>query len=106
MSNSSLADFNGPNSRVRQRLIRQPPASDPGGSPPDQHTPRRWGLLMATSGDFHMVTDNLQLAFRAHARLEVGGVIVNDVSAFRADQMPYGGVKASGEGLRYAIEAM
>lgn len=54
-------------------------------------------------------TRDLQLAFRAHARLEVGGVIVNDVSAFRADQMPYGGVKASGEGregLRYAIEAM
>jgi aldehyde dehydrogenase (NAD+) len=52
---------------------------------------------------------DLDLAFRAHARLEVGGVIVNDVSAFRADQMPYGGVKASGEGregLRYAIEAM
>lgn len=54
-------------------------------------------------------TRDLDLAFRAHSRLEVGGVIVNDVSAFRADQMPYGGVKASGEGregLRYAIEAM
>ncbi|HEV8419850.1 MAG TPA: aldehyde dehydrogenase family protein, partial [Actinomycetota bacterium] len=41
--------------------------------------------------------------------LEVGGVIVNDMSAFRADQMPYGGSKESGygrEGLRYAMEEM
>src|SRR5512135_633356 len=66
MSNSSLADFNGPNSRVRQRLIRQPPASDPGGSPPDQHTPRRWGLLMATSGDFHKATDSWSASPRIH----------------------------------------
>jgi aldehyde dehydrogenase (NAD+) len=34
-------------------------------------------------------------------------VIVGDVPAYRADQMPYGGVKASGvgrEGLRAAME--
>jgi acyl-CoA reductase-like NAD-dependent aldehyde dehydrogenase len=45
----------------------------------------------------------------AHRDLEVGGVIVNDVSSFRADQMPYGGSKDSGsgrEGLRYAMEEM
>jgi acyl-CoA reductase-like NAD-dependent aldehyde dehydrogenase len=45
----------------------------------------------------------------AHRELEVGGVIVNDVSAFRADQMPYGGAKDSGygrEGLRYAMQEM
>jgi acyl-CoA reductase-like NAD-dependent aldehyde dehydrogenase len=45
----------------------------------------------------------------AHRDLEVGGVIVNDVSAFRADQMPYGGSKDSGtgrEGLRYAMDEM
>jgi acyl-CoA reductase-like NAD-dependent aldehyde dehydrogenase len=41
--------------------------------------------------------------------LDVGGLVVNDVSAFRMDHMPYGGVKLSGfgrEGLRYAIEEM
>ena len=41
--------------------------------------------------------------------LEVGGVIINDVPTFRADHMPYGGVKASGlgrEGVRFAIEDM
>ncbi len=46
-------------------------------------------------------------AFRAHRELEVGGVIVGDVPSYRADQMPYGGVKGSGvgrEGLRSAME--
>ena len=51
-------------------------------------------------------THDLQVAFRAHAELEVGGVIIGDVPTYRADQMPYGGVKASGvgrEGLRSAM---
>jgi acyl-CoA reductase-like NAD-dependent aldehyde dehydrogenase len=54
-------------------------------------------------------TNDINRAFEAHRRLEVGGVIVNDMSAFRADQMPYGGSKDSGfgrEGLRYAMEEM
>lgn len=54
-------------------------------------------------------TSSLDRAFEAHRDLEVGGVIVNDQSAFRADQMPYGGAKDSGygrEGLRYAMEDM
>ncbi len=41
--------------------------------------------------------------------LKVAGLMVNDVSTFRVDHMPYGGVKLSGlgrEGLRYAIEEM
>jgi acyl-CoA reductase-like NAD-dependent aldehyde dehydrogenase len=47
--------------------------------------------------------------WRAYERLEVGAVIHDDVPLFRADHMPYGGVKGSGfgrEGPRYAIEAM
>ena len=54
-------------------------------------------------------TERVDLAFQAHRDIEVGGLIVNDVSAFRADQMPYGGSKESGygrEGLRYAMEEM
>jgi acyl-CoA reductase-like NAD-dependent aldehyde dehydrogenase len=54
-------------------------------------------------------TSSLDRAMLAHRELEVGGVIVNDVSAFRADQMPYGGAKDSGygrEGLRYAMQEM
>ncbi|MEE4540910.1 aldehyde dehydrogenase family protein [Streptomyces sp. V4-01] len=52
-------------------------------------------------------THDLQLAFRAHRELEVGGVIIGDAPSYRADQMPYGGVKDSGsgrEGVRYAMD--
>jgi acyl-CoA reductase-like NAD-dependent aldehyde dehydrogenase len=51
-------------------------------------------------------TRDVQVAFRARAELDVGGVIVGDVPSFRADQMPYGGVKGSGfgrEGVRSAM---
>jgi len=54
-------------------------------------------------------TNDIERVFRAHREIRVGGVIHNDVSAFRADQMPYGGVKDSGygrEGLRYAMDDM
>jgi acyl-CoA reductase-like NAD-dependent aldehyde dehydrogenase len=54
-------------------------------------------------------TNDLRRIWRAFETLEVGGVIVNDVSGFRVDHMPYGGVKQSGlgrEGVRYAIEDM
>ncbi|MFC4853331.1 aldehyde dehydrogenase family protein [Actinophytocola glycyrrhizae] len=53
-----------------------------------------------------LFTKDVQVAFRARAELEVGGVIVGDVPSFRADQMPYGGVKGSGfgrEGVRSAM---
>ncbi|MEU4834978.1 aldehyde dehydrogenase family protein [Streptosporangium sp. NPDC023615] len=51
-------------------------------------------------------TRSLEVAFRANRELEVGGVIIGDVPSYRADQMPYGGVKDSGvgrEGIRSAI---
>jgi acyl-CoA reductase-like NAD-dependent aldehyde dehydrogenase len=54
-------------------------------------------------------TSNIENAFQAIKGIKVGGVIVNDVPTYRADQMPYGGVKESGigrEGLKFAIEEM
>lgn len=54
-------------------------------------------------------TQNVNRIMRAFEEIEVGGLQINDVSTFRVDQMPYGGVKASGvgrEGPRYAIEEM
>ncbi len=54
-------------------------------------------------------SNDMQNVFYAFRELNVGGVIVNDSSAFRMDHMPYGGVKGSGfgrEGIRYAIEEM
>ena len=54
-------------------------------------------------------TQDLDVAFYAARRLEVGGVIINDTSNYRVDQMPYGGVKQSGmgrEGIKYAIDEL
>jgi acyl-CoA reductase-like NAD-dependent aldehyde dehydrogenase len=54
-------------------------------------------------------TSSLETAFRAVDRLEVGGVVVNEVPGFRSDVMPYGGVKDSGagrEGPRFAIDEL
>jgi acyl-CoA reductase-like NAD-dependent aldehyde dehydrogenase len=54
-------------------------------------------------------TNKLSEVNYAYENLEVGGVIINNVSSFRADHMPYGGIKDSGlgrEGVRYAIDDM
>ena len=54
-------------------------------------------------------TQNVNRVMKAFESVEVGGLQVNDVSTFRVDHMPYGGVKGSGvgrEGPRYAIEEM
>ncbi len=52
-------------------------------------------------------TRDLKLAHRAWRELPYGGIIINDIPAFRSDAMPYGGNKDSGigrEGVRYAME--
>jgi acyl-CoA reductase-like NAD-dependent aldehyde dehydrogenase len=52
-------------------------------------------------------TRDLARIQRAFDVLEVGAVLVNDVPTWRADRMPYGGVKESGsgrEGPAYAME--
>ncbi len=54
-------------------------------------------------------TTDLNKALYAAKRLEVGGVMINEVPTFRVDHMPYGGIKGSGigrEGLRFAIREM
>ncbi|TMM05665.1 MAG: aldehyde dehydrogenase family protein [Actinobacteria bacterium] len=54
-------------------------------------------------------TTKLETALRAAQELEFGGVMVNEAPTFRADQMPYGGVKDSGntrEGPAYAVRAL
>ncbi|MFI8412100.1 aldehyde dehydrogenase family protein [Paeniglutamicibacter gangotriensis] len=61
----------------------------------------RYGLQAA------IYTRSLANAFEAINRLDVGGVVVNEIPGFRSDIMPYGGVKDSGvgrEGPRWAIE--
>jgi acyl-CoA reductase-like NAD-dependent aldehyde dehydrogenase len=54
-------------------------------------------------------TASLDTALDAADRLEFGGVIVNEAPTFRSDQMPYGGIKASGntkEGPAWAVREM
>ncbi|MGW6025803.1 aldehyde dehydrogenase family protein [Streptomyces sp. NPDC055099] len=63
----------------------------------------RYGLHAA------VYTRGLRAALEAVDRLEVGGVVVNEVPGYRSDIAPYGGVKDSGigrEGPRFAIEEM
>src|SRR5690606_65677 len=52
----------------------------------------RYGLHVS------VFTRSLATAFAAIDRIEAGGVVVNEVPGFRADNMPYGGVKDSGIG--------
>ena len=63
----------------------------------------RYGLQAA------IFTLDIRPALAAAQSLEFGGVIVNEAPTFRADQMPYGGVKDSGntrEGPPYAVREM
>lgn len=70
-------------------------------------------LALANDTDYGLqsgiFTQDINRIMQAFETLETGGVQVNDVSTFRVDQMPYGGVKSSGigrEGPQYAIEEM
>ena len=52
-------------------------------------------------------TNDLRSFFESWRKIDVGGLIINDVPAYRSDAMPYGGVKDSGtgrEGVRYAMD--
>lgn len=52
-------------------------------------------------------SDSAKVIQAVSADLEVGGIIINEVPTYRADAMPYGGVKDSGlgrEGPRFAME--
>ncbi len=54
-------------------------------------------------------TQNIDKVFHAFRHLEVGAVLANEIPTFRADHMPYGGVKDSGigrEGVKAAMEDM
>ena len=56
-----------------------------------------------------MFTSDLGKALQAARTLDFGGVIVNEVPTWRADQMPYGGLRDSGntrEGPPYAVREM
>ncbi len=63
----------------------------------------RYGLQAA------VYTEKLVDAMKAARTLDFGGVLINEVPTFRADQQPYGGLRDSGntrEGPKYAVEEM
>ena len=66
----------------------------------DRVNSSRFGLQVG------VFTHSLEIAQQAFRDLEVGGVIVGDVPSFRADEMPYGGVKDSGRGREGVRSAM
>ncbi|MFL5954259.1 MAG: aldehyde dehydrogenase family protein [Gaiellaceae bacterium] len=69
----------------------------------DQANATRYGLQAA------IFSRDVTQCLEAARRLEFGGVIVNEAPTFRADQMPYGGVKASGntkEGPAWSVREM
>jgi acyl-CoA reductase-like NAD-dependent aldehyde dehydrogenase len=62
-----------------------------------------WGLQAG------LFTNDMRRILRGFERLDVGGLVINDIPSYRVDHAPYGGVKQSGlgrEGVRYAIEEM
>lgn len=68
---------------------------------------------LANDSDFGLhagvFTNDLTKALSAVRRLDFGGVLVNEVPTWRADQQPYGGVRDAGntrEGPAYGVEEM
>ena len=63
----------------------------------------RYGLAAA------IFTENIENAMRFALEVDAGNLNINSGTAFRADMMPYGGLKDSGmgkEGPRYAVDEM
>jgi acyl-CoA reductase-like NAD-dependent aldehyde dehydrogenase len=76
----------------------------------DRYSSFKEALEMANDSKFGLqagvFTRDVGRGLEAAGALEFGGVLINEVPTFRADQMPYGGVKDSGntrEGPAFAI---
>jgi acyl-CoA reductase-like NAD-dependent aldehyde dehydrogenase len=76
----------------------------------DRYSDFEQALEMANDSKFGLqagvFTRDMGRGLRAAEALEFGGVLINEVPTFRADQQPYGGVKDSGntrEGPAYAV---
>ncbi len=79
----------------------------------DRYTDFAEALAMANDSKFGLqagvFTRDMGRGLEAANKLEFGGVLINEVPTFRADQMPYGGVKDSGntrEGPAFAVQEL
>jgi acyl-CoA reductase-like NAD-dependent aldehyde dehydrogenase len=79
----------------------------------DRYTDFDEALRMANDSKFGLqagvFTRDIGRGLEAAETLEFGGVLINEVPTFRADQMPYGGVKDSGntrEGPAFAVQEL
>ena len=79
----------------------------------DRYTDFGEALRMANDSKFGLqagvFTRDMGRGLEAANTLEFGGVLINEVPTFRADQMPYGGVKDSGntrEGPAFAVQEL
>ncbi|HEX7058881.1 MAG TPA: aldehyde dehydrogenase family protein [Solirubrobacterales bacterium] len=79
----------------------------------DRYSDFKGALEMANDSKFGLqagvFTRDVGRGLEAARTLEFGGVLINEVPTFRADQMPYGGVKDSGntrEGPAFAVQEL
>jgi acyl-CoA reductase-like NAD-dependent aldehyde dehydrogenase len=79
----------------------------------DRYSDFAEALRMANDSKFGLqagvFTADVGRGLEAAAELEFGGVLINEVPTFRADQQPYGGVKDSGntrEGPAFAVQEL
>lgn len=70
-------------------------------------------IELANDSDFGLqagvFTNDLNRALRLADAIETGGVWINEMSTYRQDNYPYGGIKMSGigtEGVKYAVSEM
>ena len=100
----TIVDRAGPDARIGQEEVFGPVAAVYRFASLDEAVARAnavpYGLM---AGVF---TESITTAVRVARALEVGGVHINDSSNFRADNMPYGGVKHSGYGKEGPAHAM
>jgi len=78
-----------------------------------QHDDMDHAIAMTNDSEYGLqagiFTSNINKAFQAFEQLKVGGVVLNNTPTTRLDHMPYGGIKASGqgkEGPQSALEHM
>ena len=89
-----------PPARCASTARRSSRRSPPSAPTPTSMRPSRRSTIRPTGSRRGSSPTTCGASCRAFERLEVGGLVINDVPGFRVDHAPYGGVKAVGAGPR------